>query len=51
MRAWRAIGIAVLAPAALYFLIFHHLRCETDGEQLAAAVLGLAGLLAAMKFA
>lgn len=51
IRVAKAIGLAVVAPAALYFLIFHHFRCETDGEQLAAAVLGIAGLGAAIKWA
>ena len=43
--------MSVAAPTALYFLIFHHFRCETDAEQMAAAVLGFAGLGAAIRWA
>lgn len=43
--------MSIAAPATLYFLIFHHFRCETDVEQMAAAALGLAGFGVAMKWA
>lgn len=51
MRGWKAIGIAAVAPAALYFLIFQHFRCDTTAEQITALVLATAGFAAAMNFA
>lgn len=50
-RAWKAIGLAVLAPAAVYYLIFQHFRCVTTAEQLAAVILAIAGIGAAMAWA
>lgn len=54
MDAWvkviKGLGLLVVAPAAIYLLIFQHWRCETDTEQIVATVLGLAGLGAAIKF-
>jgi hypothetical protein len=50
-RAWKAIGLTVGAPLALYLLIFHHWRCETGTEQVTAVVLTLAGFIAAMNWA
>lgn len=51
MQVWRAIGIAVVAPALIYLLIFHHWRCDTLGEQIMIGVLAPAGFAAAVKWA
>ena len=50
-RAWKAIGLAFVAPMAVYFLIFQHFRCETTAEQITAVVLAGAGFAAAIAWA
>lgn len=50
-RGWKAIGLAGVAPMAVYLLIFQHLRCETTAEQITAVVLVAAGFAAAIRWA
>ena len=49
--AWKAIGMAAVAPAIVYLLIFHHWRVETDAECMTVTVLSMAGFGAAIKWA